>query len=121
MGDLLFSIANLARKMGIEPEAALRKANAKFTGRFEALEARLDARGTTVHDAALDEMEAVWQEVKAENTRRIDPEAVECTCLQSWRMRGSPGDMQGPSSSSRPRRSPSASARRRRSTPWSTR
>ena len=65
MGDLLFSIANLARKMGIEPEAALRKANAKFSGRFEAVERHLDARGRTVHDSSLDEMEAAWQEVKA--------------------------------------------------------
>jgi ATP diphosphatase len=65
MGDLLFSIANLARKMGIEPEAALRKANAKFSGRFEAVERHLEDRGRTVHDSSLDDMEAAWQEVKA--------------------------------------------------------
>ena len=41
MGDLLFSIANLARKLGIEPESALRKANEKFSGRFTALEGRV--------------------------------------------------------------------------------
>jgi MazG family protein len=64
MGDLLFSIANLARKMGIEPESALRKANEKFTERFTALEAVFARRGRSVHDASLEEMEAVWHEVK---------------------------------------------------------
>jgi len=64
MGDLLFSIANLARKMGIDPESALRNANEKFTRRFEALEAWFHSRGRSVHDATLDEMEAVWQEIK---------------------------------------------------------
>src|SRR5262249_16514584 len=48
MGDLLFAIANLARKLRIEPEAALRKANEKFTRRFSSLEARLAARSRTV-------------------------------------------------------------------------
>ena len=66
MGDLLFSVANLCRKLGIEPESALRKANQKFTARFTAVERRLDARGRTVHDATLEEMEAEWQAVKHE-------------------------------------------------------
>ena len=64
MGDLLFSLANLARKLGIEPESALRKANEKFSARFAALEATFEARGRTVHDATLEEMEAVWGEIK---------------------------------------------------------
>ena len=64
MGDLLFSIANLARKLGIEPESALRMANDKFTRRFDALEAWFEARGRSVHGAALEEMEAAWGEVK---------------------------------------------------------
>jgi ATP diphosphatase len=64
MGDLLFSIANLARQMGIEPESALRKANEKFTKRFEALEAWFHARGRSVHDATLEEMEEAWQAIK---------------------------------------------------------
>jgi len=64
MGDLLFSIANLARKMGIEPESALRKANEKFTKRFEALEAWFHSRGRSVHDATLEEMEEAWQAIK---------------------------------------------------------
>ena len=64
MGDLLFSISNLARKMGIEAESALRKANDKFTKRFTALEEVFETRGRSIHDATLDEMEAVWHEVK---------------------------------------------------------
>jgi MazG family protein len=66
MGDLLFSISNLARKMGIEAESALRKANDKFTKRFTALEAVFEERGRSIHDATLEEMEAVWNEVKRE-------------------------------------------------------
>ena len=64
MGDLLFSISNFARKLGIDAETALRKANEKFTTRFTALEAVLEERGHNVHDATLEEMEAVWHEVK---------------------------------------------------------
>jgi ATP diphosphatase len=64
MGDLLFAIANLARKLGIDPESALRKANEKFTHRFEALEDSLHAQGRSVHDATLEEMEREWQEIK---------------------------------------------------------
>ena len=65
MGDLLFSIANLARKLGIDPESALRKANEKFTQRFTALEESLHAQGRSVHEATLEEMEAEWQRVKS--------------------------------------------------------
>src|SRR5262245_1618473 len=65
MGDLLFSIANLARKLGIEPESALRKANEKFSVRFEALERAFEKRARSIHDATLDEMEAEWQAVKS--------------------------------------------------------
>jgi len=64
MGDLLFSIANLSRKLGIEPESALRKANEKFSARFEALEGKFEAKGRSVHDASLAEMEEVWQQIK---------------------------------------------------------
>ncbi len=70
MGDLLFSIANLARKLGIEPESALRKANEKFSARFDALERAFESRGRSVHDATLEEMEAEWQRVKALTVRR---------------------------------------------------
>ena len=64
MGDLLFSIANLSRKLGIDPESALRKANEKFSRRFTALEDRLHAQGRSVHGASLEEMEREWQAVK---------------------------------------------------------
>jgi nucleoside triphosphate diphosphatase len=64
MGDLLFSIANLARKMGIEPESALRKANEKFSARFAALEREFERQGRSVRDATLEQMEEVWGEVK---------------------------------------------------------
>lgn len=64
MGDLLFAIANLSRKLGIEPEAALRRANDKFTKRFDAVEHAITARGDSLADATLDQMEAEWQRVK---------------------------------------------------------
>lgn len=69
LGDLLFSIANFARKLGIEPESALRAANEKFTRRFEALEGELERNGRSVHEADLAEMERIWQAIKIQNTR----------------------------------------------------
>jgi MazG family protein len=65
MGDLLFAISNLSRKLGIEPEAALRRANEKFTSRFDAMERAFASRGRRLTEATLDEMEAEWQTVKA--------------------------------------------------------
>ena len=67
MGDLLFAIANLARKIGIEPETALRKANDKFTRRFEALESAVATSGRTMHEMGPEELDQVWRLVK---TRR---------------------------------------------------
>ena len=64
MGDLLFAIANLSRKLGIEPEAALRRATDKFTARFDAVEHAFAARGRTMSEATLEEMEQEWQRVK---------------------------------------------------------
>ncbi len=64
MGDLLFAIANLARKLNIEPETALRKANDKFTRRFGALEVSVAASGRAMKDLALDELEREWRAVK---------------------------------------------------------
>jgi len=65
IGDLLFVVANLARHMKVDPEAALRGANDKFTRRFRHIEAALAARGVKPGDASLEEMEALWQEAKA--------------------------------------------------------
>jgi uncharacterized protein YabN with tetrapyrrole methylase and pyrophosphatase domain len=70
MGDLLFSIANLARKLGIEPESALREANEKFTRRFQALERRFEEDQRPLARATLEEMEDVWRSVKTEDGRR---------------------------------------------------
>ncbi|MFK7937765.1 MAG: nucleoside triphosphate pyrophosphohydrolase [Roseovarius sp.] len=65
-GDLLFVMANLARHMGVEPETALRAANAKFTRRFERIEALLAAQGKAPEDSNLSEMDALWDRAKAE-------------------------------------------------------
>ena len=64
LGDLLFSIANLSRKLGFEPETALRKANDKFSRRFAEVEGVLEQHGSSVHRATQPEMEAAWQKVK---------------------------------------------------------
>ena len=63
-GDLLFAMANLARHLKLDPEDALRAANAKFVRRFKAIEAGLAARGRTLEEASLEEMEALWQDAK---------------------------------------------------------
>jgi MazG family protein len=64
LGDLLFVCANLARKLDIDPEHALRGANAKFTRRFQHIEDRLTAAGTPLEDAGLEAMEVLWDEAK---------------------------------------------------------
>ncbi len=64
-GDLLFVMANLARHMKVDPEAALRRTNAKFTRRFAGIEARLAKIGKRPEDSDLAEMDALWDAVKA--------------------------------------------------------
>ncbi|MEE2636169.1 MAG: nucleoside triphosphate pyrophosphohydrolase [Acidobacteriota bacterium] len=64
LGDLLFTLANLARKLKVEPESVLRTANSKFTRRFRAVEHRLAEQSITVHDASPDALERQWQAVK---------------------------------------------------------
>jgi MazG family protein len=64
MGDLFFAIANLSRKLNIEPEAALRRANDKFTRRFEQMERRFASRGQKLEDLTLEQMDEEWQRVK---------------------------------------------------------
>ncbi len=64
LGDVLFVVANLARKLGLDPESCLQQANAKFTRRFNAVEARLAADGQAPGDATLEVMEAHWVAVK---------------------------------------------------------
>ncbi len=65
LGDLLFVVANLARKLEVEPEDALRAANAKFVRRFHFIEAALAARGKTPDQSDLAEMDGLWNEAKA--------------------------------------------------------
>jgi MazG family protein len=66
MGDLLFVYANLARHMKVDPEAALRRANAKFRRRFGRIEEKLAAQGRKPEDSTLQEMDALWNEAKHE-------------------------------------------------------
>lgn len=72
MGDLLFVMANLARHLGVEPEAALRAANNKFIKRFEGVEAHLASMGKRPEDSDLEEMDALWDQVKAEQRKSSD-------------------------------------------------
>ncbi|MEP2715207.1 nucleoside triphosphate pyrophosphohydrolase [Pseudophaeobacter sp.] len=69
-GDLMFVMANLGRHLGVEPEAALRQANAKFIRRFEGVEARLAKIGKRPEDSDLAEMDALWDAVKADERRQ---------------------------------------------------
>ena len=64
-GDLLFVMANIARHLGVDPEAALRDANAKFTRRFKSIEAALAAEGRKPGDSTLEEMDRLWDDAKA--------------------------------------------------------
>ncbi len=65
MGDLLFVMANLARKLDLDPEACLRHANQKFTRRFNGMEKNIGAAGKSLSEISLPEMEKVWQKVKS--------------------------------------------------------
>ena len=64
VGDLLFACVNLARHVGVDPEAALRAANAKFTARFHRIEAALAESGQSARDAGLAELDRLWEEAK---------------------------------------------------------
>ena len=67
VGDLLFAIANLARKLGVEPETALRKANEKFTKRFTTMERSIAASGRPMREMTLDQLENAWQIAKSQD------------------------------------------------------
>lgn len=65
IGDLLFAVANLARHLNADPEAAVRGANAKFERRFAHIESALAAKGATAESTSLEDMETLWSEAKA--------------------------------------------------------
>ncbi len=65
LGDVFFAVTNLARKLEIDPETALRRTNRKFERRFRGIEAALAAEGRKISDASLDEMERIWNAIKA--------------------------------------------------------
>lgn len=65
LGDLLFAVVNLVRLVGAHPVSALDRANRKFHRRFAALEALALERGVTLGDASLDELDVLWDEIKA--------------------------------------------------------
>jgi nucleoside triphosphate diphosphatase len=73
VGDLLFAAVNLARHLKVDPEAALRSANAKFERRFAHIENRLAEKGRRPEGASLDEMEALWLEAKGLESPAVDP------------------------------------------------
>lgn len=66
IGDLFFGLANLARKLGVEPEAALRAANRKFGGRFRRMEEIAEGEGRGLSDLGLEDLESLWRRVKEE-------------------------------------------------------
>jgi MazG family protein len=69
MGDLLFTMANLSRKLGIDPEAALRKANDKFTKRFGDMERTVTQSGREMKELSIDELEQEWRRAKTGTTK----------------------------------------------------
>ena len=70
LGDVLFVLANIARRWGINPEEALRKSNAKFSRRFQAIEHAIAAQGRTMQEATLQEMEDAYQAAKAQEPKK---------------------------------------------------
>jgi len=71
MGDVFFALANLARKLDIDPETALRHTNKKFERRFRGIEDTLSAQGRTISGASLDEMEMIWNRIKVEEKTSV--------------------------------------------------
>lgn len=65
IGDLLFAVVNLARKLDVEPETALKRTNIKFRSRFKFIEDRLKGAGKTLEGSSLEEMDGLWNEAKA--------------------------------------------------------
>jgi uncharacterized protein YabN with tetrapyrrole methylase and pyrophosphatase domain len=64
LGDLLFTAANLGRRLGVDPEEALEGANRKFAERFRRIEGELERQGIPLEDAGLERMDRLWSETK---------------------------------------------------------
>ena len=75
-GDLLFSVVNLARKLGIDSEMALSRSTDKFIARFQEIEKRVDQSGRSVENCTLAELDALWNEVKATKGKAADEERM---------------------------------------------
>lgn len=71
LGDLLFSIINASRLYGIDPEAALEKTNRKFIKRFNYLEKETIAKGISLHNMSLDQMNEIWEQAKREDQANL--------------------------------------------------
>ena len=76
IGDLLFAVTNLARKLGVDAEAALRDANVKFARRFSHVEARAREDGVPLADAGLERLDGYWNEIRARDRDRSAGEPV---------------------------------------------
>lgn len=75
LGDMLFVLANIARHLKLDPEAALRAANQKFIRRFAHIESRLAEQGRTPEQSTLEEMDALWDEIRALDKREREGSA----------------------------------------------
>lgn len=64
IGDVLFSMANVSRLLGVNPEIALKQANRKFVDRFRSVEQRLRKEGKSIHQASCKEMDKIWEDIK---------------------------------------------------------
>lgn len=64
IGDAFFALTNVSRKLGVNPEIALKKANEKFMLRFESLEKELAEKGKSLGEASLEEMDEIWEQIK---------------------------------------------------------
>ena len=71
MGDLLFSIVNVARRLEIDPESALREASGRFTSRFGAVERHAAANGLQLESMSLEEMDRIWEQAKLEEPSQL--------------------------------------------------
>ncbi len=76
LGDLLFAVVNLARKAGVQPGAALDRANQKFLRRFESIESIAAERGVVLGKASLEELDVIWEEVKREERGEKSEERI---------------------------------------------